>query len=175
MKRRPHVPHLASDGPHPGLAKHKQIFAPFVGSWDLDVKWYADGKIVRHERGEWHFAWVLEGRAIQDVWIVPPLNERTGRDDLYEYGTSIRFYDPDADVWRSTWIGPIQCSLRTFLARRRGNEIVLETARGCDPHLRWIFSDVTDTSFRWQNFSNSGDVWTLDQQFEAVRKDDAET
>ena len=26
----------------------------------------------RRRNGEWHFGWVLEGRAIQDVWIVPP-------------------------------------------------------------------------------------------------------
>lgn len=169
MTMLPVVPYLASPGPHPAVPKHKQIFAPFIGSWDLEVKWLADGNIVRQERGEWHFAWVLEGRAIQDVWIVPPRNERANRSDLYEYGTSIRFYDDDADVWRSTWIGPTQRSLHTFLARKRGSDVVLETMNGCDLSMKWVFSEVTENSFTWRNLSKPADEWILNQQFSAIR------
>jgi hypothetical protein len=31
---------------------------------------------------------------VQDVWIVPPRANRLGRNDLYEYGTSLRVFDP---------------------------------------------------------------------------------
>jgi len=36
---------------------------------------------MKEQRGEWHFGWVLEGRAIQDVILAPPREERhrTGR------------------------------------------------------------------------------------------------
>ena len=99
---------LRSDAP--SLPDHAQIFAPFIGSWDLVVRWYGEaGRVTRTEAGEWHFAWVLEGRGIQDVWIVPP-RARRARGRLYEYGTSIRFYDPALEAWQSTWSAPCMAS-----------------------------------------------------------------
>ena len=95
---------LISAGPHPQISSANQIFAPFVGSWRLQVSWFdMDGRLSRQERGEWHFSWVLEGRAIQDIWIVPPRDARNQRSDLYDYGTSLRFFDPEIQAWRSTW------------------------------------------------------------------------
>ena len=86
---------LISAGPHPQLSPANQIFAPFVGSWQLQVSWFdVDGRLSRQERGEWHFCWVLEGRAIQDIWIVPPRDARNQRSDLYEYGTSLEVLRP---------------------------------------------------------------------------------
>src|SRR5687767_12872272 len=96
---------LISQGPHPDIPVEHRIFAPFIGDWDLVVSWFDEaGKASRQERGEWHFSWILEGRGLQDIWIVPPRHERTGRSDLYEYGTSLRFYDSKLGAWQSTWI-----------------------------------------------------------------------
>ncbi len=53
--------------------------------------------------GEWHFGWALEGRAVQDVWIVPPRGELRRGDaaaNVNSYGTTLRVYDPDIDAWR---------------------------------------------------------------------------
>ena len=66
-------------------------FGQFIGSWDLD--WYIEGA---RAKGELHFGWVLGGRAIQDVWVVP------GR----FHGSTLRFYDRALGAWRSTWIEP---------------------------------------------------------------------
>lgn len=63
---------LLSNGPHEDLSPADRLFEPFIGSWDLDITWYGHGAVTRRAKGEWHFAWVLEGRAIQDVWVVPP-------------------------------------------------------------------------------------------------------
>ena len=38
------------------------------------IDWGIDQRIT----GEIHFSWVLEGRAIQDVWIMPRRSDRTG-------------------------------------------------------------------------------------------------
>src|SRR5262245_25747954 len=85
---------LVNAAPHADIPEEQRIFAPFIGDWDLIVKWYDEGgKLSREERGEWHFSWILEGRAVQDVWIVPPRHERIRRSDNYEYGTSLRFFD----------------------------------------------------------------------------------
>lgn len=161
---------LVSEGPHIDLPPGQRIFGPFIGSWDLVVTWYeADGRVARRERGEWHFAWVLEGRGIQDVWIVPPRAERAGRDDLYEYGTSLRFLDPAAGGWRSTWIGPARNAVHSFLARAVGDEVVLETTLGDGRRMRWVFSDVSDDGFVWRNSVEDADGWVLTQDFQARR------
>ncbi|HKR98744.1 MAG TPA: hypothetical protein VJU79_04440, partial [Candidatus Dormibacteraeota bacterium] len=140
---------LAAAGPHPDHIGHLMLFGQFVGAWDLDwTGWESDGS-TRTAVGEWHFGWVLEGRAVQDVWIVPSRAARaeTGA-AAGEYGTTIRFYDPRLEKWRITWNGPVNGAVRTFTAARSGDEIVLEGTSSEGLPMRWIFSDITPTSFR---------------------------
>src|SRR5689334_14752124 len=99
------------------------------------------GALSREETGEWHFAWILEGRAIQDVWIVPPRKDRTPLGN-YEYGTSVRFYDDALKAWQSTWIGPAHRVVQTFIARAHGNRIVMETTPDNKRRMRWSFDDM---------------------------------
>lgn len=160
---------LISVGPHPDIPETNAIFAPFVGSWDLSVTWYEDGEVVRQQNGEWHFAWVLEGRAIQDVWIVPRRDERAKISDQYEYGTSIRFYDPYSEAWRSTWIGPMHGIVRSFKAYKSDGMVILETAQGEIDEMRWVFSDISKDTFVWRNSIRRGERWVLQQDFIATR------
>lgn len=163
------LPGLNSPGPHPDMPEEARIFAPFIGSWTLIVTWHDGGQPARVERGEWHFAWVLEGRGVQDVWIVPPRSERGRGSDLYEYGTSIRFHDPAIGAWRSTWIGPMHGVVRTFTARQIGDEVVLETTPDEAERMRWAFSDIRPDGFAWRNFVWRGDGFELVQDFVATR------
>jgi hypothetical protein len=160
---------LEAGEPHPSLAPEHQLFAPFIGSWDLDVTWHEGDEVVRREDGEWHFAWVLEGRAVQDVWIVPRRGLREDVADPYEYGTSLRFYDPEIDAWHSTWIGPTQHLVRTFVARRVGDDVVLDTRLEDGRRVRWAFADITPDSFTWSNATEDGGTWAVTQRFRARR------
>jgi hypothetical protein len=49
------------------------LYGWLIGSWDMDVVHYRVDLGSARRRGEIHFGWVLEGRAVQDVWIMPPL------------------------------------------------------------------------------------------------------
>lgn len=165
----PFVQALLSEDISPEIPGQSRIFEPFIGSWRLVVRWFdADGRIVREQPGEWHFAKVLEGRGVQDVWIVPPRGHRRAGDD-YEYGTSIRFYDPTLDAWQSTWIGPMHRVVRTFTARGEADRVVLETTPDILPRMRWSFSDLHPHSFRWTNEVHEGGAWRIQQTFEASR------
>lgn len=163
---------LGAAGPVPKLADKLQLFGQFVGRWDITVTNYRpDGSEQRFE-GEWNFGWVLDGRAVQDVWIVPSRAElaRTG-DPLFEYGTTIRFYDPSIDAWRATYMGPVRSIDVHLIGRKIGDEIVNEFTSPDGAHYRWIFSQITPTSFHWRSIW-SKDNWKssrLDQEFSASR------
>ena len=160
---------LIADAPHPSIPEDRRIFEPFVGAWDLVVSWWDEaGGLTRREEGEWHFARILEGRAIQDVWIVPPRGARDG--ETYEYGTSLRFWDPSIDAWRSTWIGPQHGVVRPFLARRIDDRVVLETRTEDGRGLRWSFSQIGSESFRWTNEVETDTGWRVQQDFAARRR-----
>ena len=156
---------LQASGPHPDLAKDLMLFGQFVGAWDVDVTNIASDGTKTELKGEWHFGWVLEGRAIMDVWITPKRSLR-GTEEPYEYGATLRFFDPTIQAWRSTWIGPVRHLVRPFIARQVEDEIILEGSFKPGGLTRWIFSDITPTSFQWRNMESSdeGATWTIVQK-----------
>src|SRR5882757_8254880 len=102
----PFLDALGADGPSADRAGKMDLYGRFVGSWELDVMQIADDGRKRRRPGEWHFGWALEGRAIQDVWIVPPrgaLRDGDAAARFNSYGTTLRVYDPDIDAWRIQW------------------------------------------------------------------------
>lgn len=136
---------LAAPGPHPDHADALMLFGRFVGGWDMEGEQIAADGAVTPLRGAWHFGWVLDGRAIQDVLVGT---------DPYEYGTTIRFYDPVADAWEITWITPPQRAVRRLAARPDGDGIVLE---GTDPAghlLRWTFTEIRPDAFTWTGWES---------------------
>jgi hypothetical protein len=161
---------LHASGPAAEYEGEMRTFARLIGSWDLDVTWFEDGEVRRRASGEWHFGFVLEGRAIQDVWIVPSRRDRARGAQPYEYGTSIRFYDPSITAWRSTWMGPRRGVVLQLLAREIGEEIVLEGRDAEGNALRWIFGGICADSFSWRNeIACPGGPFAVTQTFRAKR------
>jgi hypothetical protein len=144
---------LAAAGPHRDHADQLMLFGQFVGSWDFDGFYTAPDGARVEMTGEWHFGWVLAGRAIQDVLICPPRD--AGGPNL-EYGSTIRFYDPAIDAWQITWITPPQRAVVRLVARPVGDEIVLE-GPGSDGLLRWTFSGISPDAFTWRGFHSTDD------------------
>src|SRR5919199_5671228 len=118
---------LSANGPIEDRAEKLMLFGQFVGDWDVDFIVYEPDGTKQTEKAEWHFGWVLEGRAVQDVWIVPRREERDKTSPVKsDYGTTIRFYDPAIDAWRVVYASPLHGDLLTLVARQVGDEIVLE-------------------------------------------------
>ena len=69
---------LAADGRAPEIPESADVYGWLCGSWDLAVLRYR-GVDVSTQRftGEMHAGRVLEGRAVQDVWIMPRREDRT--------------------------------------------------------------------------------------------------
>lgn len=158
----------------PGVADDAplMLFGQFVGAWDVQVTYHtAAGREVRS--GEWLFDWILEGRGVQDVWRVPSRAEsaRTGA-PIHGYGTTVRFYDPAIQAWRSTWHGVVKGEVIAFVGNKVGEEIHLEDRSAAPELRRWAFSAITPASFHWRNerSADGGATWHLDQEMSALRR-----
>ncbi len=164
---------LAAVGPDQDRADGLQLFGQFVGSWDVEITYFdVEGHVEEQRPAEWHFGWVLEGRAVQDVLFGPPVAERrrTGA-PAREYGTTIRMYDPRSDVWHASWFAPVRSVVVHLAGGRDGDAIVLEGTELDGTRCRWMFSDITSDSFLWSGYEGSdADVQRpLVQQMKARR------
>jgi hypothetical protein len=149
---------LVADSSAPGDPNYT-LFDSFVGSWNFDLYAYAGGQERLAARGEWHFSWILDGRAIQDVWECYAITEPR---ELLERGTTLRMYDRSRKVWRIVFFSPLRGFVDTLTANKVGDEIVLHgTGRSGSPCL-WIFSDIKRDSFQWreEETPDHGKTWT---------------
>ena len=82
------------------------------------------GKIQTEDK--WYFSSVLEGRAVQDVWIVPKRSERVdvASKETKRYGSTMRFYDPAIKVWWLNWVNPVSGINNQLIAKKVGNDII---------------------------------------------------
>ena len=169
----PFLAALDAHGPAPDRSGNMDLYSWLVGSWDLDVTGYRDDGATRRRPGEWHFGWALEGRAIQDVWIVPPRGARDGdaAANANFYGTTLRVYDPRIDAWHIQWTDPVSQTYLTMIGRKQGDDIVQLGKGAGDTLIRWSFSEITPNSFRWRGevSADDGATWRLNVEFFARR------
>ena len=92
---------LHANGPNKDYPEKMMLYGRLVGDWAVEyTAWDANGKQVVKTTGEWHWGWALDGRAVQDVWIMPGRAERQKPGSPKgEWGTTIRYYDPKIDAW----------------------------------------------------------------------------
>lgn len=157
---------VAADGPHPAQREKFMLYGQFVGSWAIEAVWFmADGSRPT-ARGEWHFAWALGGRAVQDVLFA----ENAPAD---EYGTTLRGYDHAADRWHITWMQPASGEFTHLIGQKVGDRIVQESINDGSPRRkRWSFCDITPSSFLWlgEESADTGATWRVVQEMRATRR-----
>jgi hypothetical protein len=163
---------LASDRA-PEIPKAEDIYGWLVGSWELDVRHYHVDVTALGLKGEVHFCRALEGRAVQDVWIMPPRSARhtklTAENNMY--GTTLRIWDASIAAWRITYINPVNGRRAELIGRRVGENIVQIGAHQDGTPIRWNFTAITRSSFRWtgEALEPDGVTWRLEGEFIARR------
>lgn len=157
---------LAAAGRAPEIPADADLYGWLVGSWDLDVVRYGVDVRDRGIRGEAHFAWVLEGRAIQDVWIMK------AEGVMSTYGTTFRLWDAALGAWRVTWTNPITGAHDELIARRHGDDLVQIGRHRDGTTIRWMFTGITNDSFRWTGdaLEPDGITWKPEAEFLARRR-----
>ena len=96
------------------LPEEYDYFGKLIGSWKLN---YTDRNISCSVKGEWHFSWVLEGMAVQDVIVLPG----------FEYGTTLRVYNPGTHAWDVSYC--YTGKIMRFEARKKTISSSLQTLR----------------------------------------------
>lgn len=164
---------LVSQSRSPEIAAHEDVYAKLLGAWDVQARDRTDSGTFQVTEGEWFFARTLEGRAVQDVWIAPTrANRRPGDSRLgNRYGSSVRTFDPRTRTWQVTWLNPVTGAFDVLQTRMEGERIVQEGTQGNGRRQRWIFQEITDTTFRWTGEAQLPDgSWRLEAEFFGRRR-----
>jgi hypothetical protein len=163
---------LHSDRPAPDRTDRMDLYAFLVGRWEMDAVYPLENGSVRRARGEIHAGWVLEGRALQDVWIVPTRGTRAAEPEYGDfYGTTLRVYDPGLDAWHILWSDPLKQVYLRQLGRAQGSDIVQQGKADGGALTRWSFREITANSFHWlgERSAAEGEPWQLQVEFFARR------
>jgi uncharacterized protein len=164
---------LVSAEPAPALRSAAAAFDWLIGGWQGDVIDFDPKGALRRGQGEWWFSWVLEGRAIQDVWIVPRRSLRDKPLAHYannRHGTTLRTFDAQAGVWTITWLNPVSGARNVLSGKRLGDQIVLEGVNEDRIPIRWSFVDIKKDSFIWRGESQEPPgTWKLGAEFRLKR------
>ena len=166
---------LISDSGHPRHHEKLKPYQGFIGSWIFDWVGYNEDGSTWTVPGEWHFSWILEGRAIQDNWICPKIDLRLSENyPEGEYGTTIRFYDFREGCIKIIFIGPILSNLSIFKVSHTRDRIIQDEIMtvGKGKISRWEIKDIKENSFKWESYISydSLKTWKMDQEIYAKRK-----
>ena len=145
-----------------GVAQYGQ----FEGTWKC-------APAFRNAKGEWQesparptWVWhyVLNGHAVQDVWIPDPENAPP----TAAMGTNLRVYDAENDRWDMVWTTESLGAFQVFQARMVDGEIVMhgDIEAGQRPaHLaRITFHNIGKQHFDWKYEASApgdGENWQL--------------
>ena len=159
---------LSASRSHPSLGDQAKVFDRMVGTWDCDYGFYAKDGSVSHIPGELKFGWILDGRAIQDIWIAYP---QTGSKER-SIGTSVRFFDDKTKQWRVIFVSPAYGALVTVQGGVEGNRIILRGVHDEGSLLRWSFNDIRANSFVWrgEKSRDGGKTWRLEEEHHMTRR-----
>jgi hypothetical protein len=162
---------LKASGRSPEIPEAADAYGWLVGSWELDCRRYRAVEVSI--QGEAHFGWVLEGRAVQDVWIMPRRSERgPGLDRSNNmYGTTLRVWDSSIQAWRISWKNPAHDHFEEQIGRWSGKDVVQVGVRPNGTPTRWSFTEITPNSFHWlgEALQADGKTWRLEGEFLARR------
>jgi len=155
---------LHTNEPAADRADKMKLYGWLIGRWEMDTTVYDNDGKPQSGHGDIHVGWVLEGRAIQDVWILPGVF----------HGTTLRVYDPALDAWHIIWSDPLRQYYSRQLGRLSGNDIVQDGHDSAGNAVRWSFKEITPVSFRWigEQSLDQGQTWRLKADFFARRLND---
>jgi len=165
---------------HPDAPAQLEQFGRLAGLWKVEQE-------LRRRNGEWApgapgiWAWkyTLGGFAVTDLWFqpadgLPAYMSDLGRDYLLN---AIRIFEVGSGKWRVAWMSngagkTPGMDFGTFEAVTEKEEIIMNAPPVDGMGLqRIVFSDISDSSFRWRSeySQDEGTTWTAIMRMYATR------
>jgi len=161
---------LRAASPSPALGDHANVIARLVGSWDVEYTDFRKDGTTLHRTGRLLFGWVVDGRVMQDVWIVDPWGSHAER----EVYTDLFYFDPKAATWRAASVDPYEASVATFTGRVIGDDRLSLESQDLVPNetRRWSYNDIRADSlvFRDEASIDGGKTWRLSGEYRMKRR-----
>lgn len=160
---------LMAPGPTPEYPGRMRRFGQLVGTWA------AKGSRLDEATNEWierDFTWIvafiLDGRAVQDVEVVASDTHPSGFETV---ATAVRVYDSLAGAWRVSYFAPTTGEYCHLVATPHRHGIRQDGTRTDGRSIRWNFTSITATSYKWEGWvsEDEGTTWVLVEHNEATR------
>jgi hypothetical protein len=169
----PFVGNLLAPGPAAAAGENRDLYGVLVGSWAGEWVDHLPTEDVRMS-AEVHASWVLEGRALQDLWLVPAPWDRDPAHppkSALRHGTTLRIYDPKKDRWSVNWFNPVSGVESHLEGRKEGDQIMQTGLDAKGQPTRWIFDEIHPDSFHWraEGSSDGGKSWVCFAELAALR------
>jgi hypothetical protein len=150
------------------LGEEAKVFDRFVGTWDADYSFRPGDGSVKHAAGEVIFGWILDGHALQDIFLSYP----KGAGEERKMITGIRFFDTKSRKWRVTVFAPTFNAIINVEGGKEGDRIILRGRDVDGSPIRWSFNDITDDSFTWrgEKSRDGGKTWRLEEEHHMKRR-----
>jgi hypothetical protein len=164
---------LEAASPHPSLGAQAEVLSRLVGAWDVEYIDFRKDGTTHHRTGELHFGWVLDGRVLQDVWVVDP----SGASKEREVYTDLFYFEPKSGNWHVASVDPYEASVANFVGGVLGDDRIVLESHDLVPNetRRWSFNDIGPSSlvFRDEASSDGGKSWTLKSEYRMRRHTDS--
>ena len=135
---------LCSNTRNERIPEEYDFFGCLIGEWNIMWNDHLEDAEPRKVKGEWIFSRVLDGTAVQDLFIVPSREEcLINKQPNAEYGTTLRIFNPETMAW-DIFYGCMGEAIR-LTARKVGKEIIL--TENTTEKMRYVFSDIVTSSF----------------------------
>lgn len=161
---------LSAAGPNAALGAHASVLGRLVGTWDVQYMDISRSGAAIHRTGQLLVGWVMDGRAIEDLWIV----DASGPGKDREVYADVRYFDPKSGTWPAVFIDPQDASVATFTGGAVGEDrIVLDSQDLVAGQIRrWSFDDIREDSlvFRDNASSDGGKTWKLKSEYHMQRR-----
>jgi hypothetical protein len=160
---------LNATSPNPALGDHARVLGRIVGTWEVEYTDFAKDGTASHRTGQYIVGWIMDGRALQNLWIVNPSGTRKER----EVYTDLHWFDAKSRTWRAAFVDPEHGSVARFTGGPVGNDrYVLETSDLGSKQTRWSFNDIRPDSFVWRDEASNDDgkTWKLHSEYRMKRR-----
>jgi hypothetical protein len=164
------ITELRAAGPSASLGDHADLLGRLIGTWDVQYMDISKSGKAIYRTGQLLVGWVMDGRAIEDLWIVNPSDSSKDR----EVYADVRYFDPKSGTWPAVFIDPQIASIATFTGGAAGDDRVVLDSQDLVPGQirRWSFNDIRRDSlvFRDDASSDGGKTWARKSEYHMKRR-----